>query len=164
MADQWNHNPHRVLGFGIKRAEIRAIWPPIYMGFGLISKRIWSWSYFDSSIRLGYTLVGINQKGKHSRRGMSSERTRPGCWPQSATPVWLGHIRLTGGSLGHAWEKHGKARLGRQWSFSPRPFLRVKPFSIFQTIFNLQITLNSTQIWISIDSYSHTRTQEHFIR
>jgi hypothetical protein len=32
--------PLRVLGFDLKRAEIWALWPPIYRGFGLILKRI----------------------------------------------------------------------------------------------------------------------------
>jgi hypothetical protein len=30
----------QVLGFDLKRAEIRALWPPIYRGFSLILKRI----------------------------------------------------------------------------------------------------------------------------
>jgi hypothetical protein len=109
--DQRNHNSPRVLGFDIKRVEIWAIWSPIYKGFGLISKRIWSRSYFDSSIRLEYILVGINQKGKYSRRGTSSKWTHLGYWPWSVMPVWLGSIGPTGGSLGRTREKQGKVRL-----------------------------------------------------
>jgi hypothetical protein len=56
--------PLRVLGFDLKRVEIPALWPPIYRGFGLISKRIRSRRYFDPSIELVSTLVGINLKGK----------------------------------------------------------------------------------------------------
>jgi hypothetical protein len=50
----------------LKRAEIRALWPPMYRGFGHISKRIRSRSCFDPSIKLIYALVGINLKGKNS--------------------------------------------------------------------------------------------------
>jgi hypothetical protein len=80
-------------------------------------------------------------------------------------PVQLGSIGLTSGSLGRTREKQGKARLGRRWGFDPRPFLRVKPFSISQAIFSsiLQITLNSNQIWISYDPYPHNKAHEHFI-
>jgi hypothetical protein len=79
-ADQWNHNSPRVLGFGIKRAEIWAIWPSIYRGFGLISKRIWSQSYFASSIRLDYALVGINRVTPRSEKeGMKPPYVCPGC-------------------------------------------------------------------------------------
>jgi hypothetical protein len=63
----------RVLGFDLKRAEIQALWLPIYRGFGLISKRIQSRSYFNPSIGLIYVFVGINPKGKNSRRGTSLE-------------------------------------------------------------------------------------------
>jgi hypothetical protein len=80
-----------VLGFDLKHAEIRALWPPIYRGFGLISKTIRSWSCFDPSIRLVYALDGINPKGKNSRYGTSLEQTRSGCWPwvNDAEPAGL---------------------------------------------------------------------------
>jgi hypothetical protein len=115
MADRRNHNSPRDLGFDIKPAEIRAIRSPIYRGFGLVSERIWSWSYFYSSTRIGYASIGINRKGKNSRHGTRSKWTRPCCWPWLATLVQLGSIGSTGSSLGHAWKKQGKARLGGAW-------------------------------------------------
>jgi hypothetical protein len=33
--DRRNHNPPRVLGFGINRVEFQAIWTPIYRGLAL---------------------------------------------------------------------------------------------------------------------------------
>jgi hypothetical protein len=56
--------PIQVLGFDLKWAEIRVLWPPIYGGFDLISKRIRSRSYFDPSIELVSVLVRFNPKGK----------------------------------------------------------------------------------------------------
>jgi hypothetical protein len=54
----------RVLGFNLKQLEIRALWPPIYRGFCLISKWIRSRSYFDPSIKLISALVRFNPKGR----------------------------------------------------------------------------------------------------
>jgi hypothetical protein len=54
----------RVLGFDSMRGKIRAPWPPIYRGFGLISKRILLRSRFDSSIESFSALVWITSKGK----------------------------------------------------------------------------------------------------
>jgi hypothetical protein len=54
----------RVLWFDPKRAKIRAPWPPIYRGFGLISKRILLRSHFDPSIKFVSTLVRFNLMGK----------------------------------------------------------------------------------------------------
>jgi hypothetical protein len=54
----------RVLGFNSLRGKIRAPWPPIYRGFGLISKRILLRSRFDSSIELFSALVWITSMGK----------------------------------------------------------------------------------------------------
>jgi hypothetical protein len=74
--------PLRVLGFDLKRAEIRALWLPIYRGFGLISKRIRSRSYFDPSIELVSVLVRINLKGK-TPSATSSRWTRSGYRPRA---------------------------------------------------------------------------------
>jgi hypothetical protein len=54
----------RVLGFDPKRAKIRASWPHIYRGFGLISKRILLRSRFDPSIEFVSSLVRFNFMGK----------------------------------------------------------------------------------------------------
>jgi hypothetical protein len=54
-----------VLGFDSKRGKIRAPWPPIYRGFGLISKRILLWSRFDPSIEFVSTLVWIISMGNN---------------------------------------------------------------------------------------------------
>jgi hypothetical protein len=56
--------PLRVLGFDPKRTKIRAPWPPIYKGFGLISKRTLLRSRFDLSIELVSALVRFNPMGK----------------------------------------------------------------------------------------------------
>jgi hypothetical protein len=60
-------HPLLVLGFDLKRTEIRALWPPIYRGFDLISERIRSQSCFDPSIKLIFALVRFNPKGKSPR-------------------------------------------------------------------------------------------------
>jgi hypothetical protein len=54
----------RVLGFDSMRGKIRAPWPPIYRGFGFISKSILLRSHFDSSIELFSMLVWITSLGK----------------------------------------------------------------------------------------------------
>jgi hypothetical protein len=54
---------HQLLGFNLKRAEIQALWLPIYRCFGLISKRIRLRSHFDPTIKLVSTLVRSNPKG-----------------------------------------------------------------------------------------------------
>jgi hypothetical protein len=61
------------IGFDLKRAEIRALWPPIYRGFGLILKRIRLRSHFDPSIELISALVRFNPKGTNSMRGLGSD-------------------------------------------------------------------------------------------
>jgi hypothetical protein len=53
----------RVVGFDSMRGKIRVPWPPIYRGFGLISKRILLRSRFDSSIELFSVLVWITLMG-----------------------------------------------------------------------------------------------------
>jgi hypothetical protein len=54
----------RVLGFDPKRAKLRAPWPPIYRGFGLISKRILLRSHFEPSIEFVSALARFNLMGK----------------------------------------------------------------------------------------------------
>jgi hypothetical protein len=66
VANWCPRRPLRVLGFDPKRAKILALWPPIYLGFGLISKRIRSRSHFDPSIELVSVLVRFNPKGRLS--------------------------------------------------------------------------------------------------
>jgi hypothetical protein len=62
--------PLQVLGFDLKRAEIRALLPPICRSFGLISKIIRLQSRFDPSIELIFALVRFNPKGMNSMRGL----------------------------------------------------------------------------------------------
>jgi hypothetical protein len=62
--------PLQVLGCNLKRAEIRALLPPICRGFGLISKIIRLQSRFDPSIELIFALVRFNPKGMNSMRGL----------------------------------------------------------------------------------------------
>jgi hypothetical protein len=62
-----SRHPLQALGFDPKRAKIRAPWPPIYRGFGLITKRIRLRSHLDPSIKLVSTLVRFNLAGKTPR-------------------------------------------------------------------------------------------------
>jgi hypothetical protein len=94
--------PLRVLGFDLKRVEIQALWPPIYSGFNLTSKRIRSRSCFDPLIELISALVGINLKGKTPGvRRVQNElawATNPG----SAMPSQLGSTGPTSALPGRA--------------------------------------------------------------
>jgi hypothetical protein len=90
----------RVLGFDQKRTEIRALWPPIYRGFGLISKRIRSRSCFDPSIELVSALVGINLKGKTPGAIRVQDELARAADPGPATPSQLGSAGLTSGLSG----------------------------------------------------------------
>jgi hypothetical protein len=83
----------RVLAFDSMRGKIRAPWPPIYRGFGLISKRILLRSRFDSSIELFSALVWITSMGK----GLGllrawDELDRPGDGGSGTTPRALGQL------------------------------------------------------------------------
>jgi hypothetical protein len=62
--------PLQVLGFNLKRAKIWALLPPIYRGFGLISKRIRLQSRFDPSIEIISALVRFNLKRTNSMHGL----------------------------------------------------------------------------------------------
>jgi hypothetical protein len=73
VANWCSRRPLQVIGFDLKRAEIRALWPPIYRGFGLILKRIRLRSHFDPSIELVSALVRFNPKGTNSMRGLGSD-------------------------------------------------------------------------------------------
>jgi hypothetical protein len=115
----------RVLGFDPKRAKIRALWLPIYRGFGLISKRIRSRSHFDPSIKLISTLVRFNLKGKTPKVIRVRDELSRAAVLGSVTPSQLGSAGPTGGQLGRTrWNSigllHGlrtgertSARLGR---------------------------------------------------
>jgi hypothetical protein len=92
----------RVLGFDLKRVEIRTLWPPIYRGFGLISKRIRSRSCFDPSIELISAMVGINPKRKTLSTIRVWNELAQAADPGSATPSQLGSVGPTGDLPGRA--------------------------------------------------------------
>jgi hypothetical protein len=95
-------HPLRVLGFDLKRAEIRALWPPIYSGFGLISKRIRLRSCLDPSIELISVLVRFNPKGKTPGVIRVWDELDRAAILVSVTPCQLGSAGLTSGLLGRA--------------------------------------------------------------
>jgi hypothetical protein len=117
--------PLQVLGFDLKRAEIQALWSHIYRGFGVISKRIRSLSYFDPSIDLISVLVGINPKGKTPGAIRVRDELARAADPVSATLSQLGSAGPTDGLSGPVrWKFSGplhglligertRARLGR---------------------------------------------------
>jgi hypothetical protein len=83
----------RVLGFDSKRGKIRAPWPPIYRGFGLVSKRILLRSRFDPSIEFVSTLVWIISMGKNLGLLRSwDEFGRPGDGGSGMTPRALDQL------------------------------------------------------------------------
>jgi hypothetical protein len=103
--------PLRVLGFDLKWAEIWALWPPIYRGFILISKRIRSQSCFEPSIKLVCMLVMITPKGKAPSMIRVWDELDRAADPGSVTPSQLGSARPTGGLLGHVrWKSFGSLR------------------------------------------------------
>jgi hypothetical protein len=76
--------------FASKRCKIRAPWPPIYWGFGLISKRILLRSHFDPSIEFVSTLVWIISMGKNL--GLLRSWDRPGDGESGTTPSALNQL------------------------------------------------------------------------
>jgi hypothetical protein len=83
----------RVLGFDSTRGKIRAPWPHIYRGFGLISKRILLRSHFDSSIELLSMLVWITSMGKSlGLLRVWDKLGRPGDGGSGTTPRALGQL------------------------------------------------------------------------
>jgi hypothetical protein len=69
--------------------KIREIWSPIYRGFGLIARRIWSWSCFDPSLWLRYASVRINRKGMNSMHDTSLDLALAPWWQwRPAGPAW----------------------------------------------------------------------------
>jgi hypothetical protein len=102
----------RVLGFDLKRVEIRAQWPPIYRGFSLISKRIRSRSCFDPSIKLVSTLVAINLKGKTPSAIQVWNELAQAADPGSATLSQLCSSGPTGGLPGHTRWKFSRPLCG----------------------------------------------------
>jgi hypothetical protein len=94
------------------RGKIQVPWPPIYRGFGLISKRILLRSRFDSSIELFSVLVWITLMGKSLGLLRAwDELSRPGDGESGTTPRVLGHlgrsVAYRAAQWSRRWPLHG---------------------------------------------------------
>jgi hypothetical protein len=132
--------PLQVLGFDLKRAEIQALWLPIYRGFSLISKRIRLWSCFDPSIELIYALVRVNLKGTNSMRSSGSDSASTPWWRRDLAGPLLASLSRAqwsffGQQCGLCTGEKSSARLGRQGGFSPRRIGKMKKAFDFSNLF-----------------------------